>query len=182
MIRVGVFRGGLGRSGYHLGTSQLPSRFALNSRSNCKIVDLRLRGKGDCGLLGYDNINSLYSLKMEAVYFIETLTTAYQTICHNTEIHIILIPVPCILNYLQIDQRLQIISNTIITNNMLLHVSTFRMSSSGNSLRLAKITYRFSGLDKIKLLKYKMINFNKMLIVRRNKRVCAVAVYTYKRC
>ena len=58
-----------------------------------------------------------------------------------------------------------IISNTIITNNMLLHVSTFKMSC------LAKITYRFFGLGKIKLLKYKMINFNKMLIVQRNKRV-----------
>ena len=60
------------------------------------------------------------------------------------------------------------ILNTTITNNMLLHVSTFKMSSSGSSLCLAKITrtYRFSGLSKIKLLKYKMINFNKMLIVR----------------
>ena len=37
------------------------------------------------------------------------------------------------------------ISNAIITNNMLLHVSTFKMSSSGSSFRLAKITYRFSG-------------------------------------
>ena len=53
---------------------------------------------------------------------------------------------------------------------MLLHVSTFKMSSSGSSLCLAKITYRFSGLGKIKLLKYKMINFNKMLVVQRNKR------------
>ena len=61
-----------------------------------------------------------------------------------------------------------IISNTVITNNMLLHVSTFKMSSSGSSLCLAKITYRFSGLSKIKLLKYKMINFNKTLIVQRN--------------
>ena len=56
-------------------------------------------------------------------------------------------------------------SNTIITNNMLLHVSTFKVSSSGSSLCLAKITYRFFGLGKIKLLKYKMINVNKMLIV-----------------
>ena len=48
-----------------------------------------------------------------------------------------------------------IISNTIITNNMLLHVSTFKMPSSGSLLCLAKITYRFSGLAKIKLLKYK---------------------------
>ena len=63
-----------------------------------------------------------------------------------------------------------IISNTIITNNMLLHVSTFKMSSSGSSLCLAKITYRFSGLSKMKLLKCKMINLNKMLIVQRNKR------------
>ena len=55
-------------------------------------------------------------------------------------------------------------------NDMFLHVSTFKMSSSGSSLCLAKITYRFSGLSKIKLLKYKMINFNKMLIVQRNKR------------
>ena len=37
-----------------------------------------------------------------------------------------------------------VISNTIITNNMLLHVSTFKMSSAGSSLCLAKITYRFS--------------------------------------
>ena len=63
-----------------------------------------------------------------------------------------------------------IISNRIITNNMLLHVSTFEMSSSGSSSCLVKITYKFSGLSKIKLLKYKMINFNKTLIVQRNKR------------
>ena len=53
---------------------------------------------------------------------------------------------------------------------MFLRVSTFKVSSSGSSLCLAKITYRFSGLGKIKLLKYKMINFNKMLIAQRNKR------------
>ena len=58
----------------------------------------------------------------------------------------------------------------VITNNMLLHVSTFKMSSSGSLLCLAKITYRFSGLSKLKLLKYKTINFYKMLIVQRNKR------------
>ena len=63
-----------------------------------------------------------------------------------------------------------IISNTIITNNMLLHVSTFKMSSSGSSFCLAKVTYRFSGLSKMRLLKYKMINFNKMMIVQRNER------------
>ena len=63
-----------------------------------------------------------------------------------------------------------VISNIIIMNKMVLHVSTFKMSSSGSSLCLAKITYRFSGINKIKLLKYKMINFNKMLIVQRNKR------------
>ena len=34
-----------------------------------------------------------------------------------------------------------IISNTIITNSMLLHVSTFKMSSSGSSLRLALLAY-----------------------------------------
>ena len=45
------------------------------------------------------------------------------------------------------------------------HFSTFKMPSSGSSLCLAKITYRFSGLIKMKLLKYKMIDFNKMLIV-----------------
>ena len=45
-----------------------------------------------------------------------------------------------------------IISNTIITNNMLLHVSTFKMSSSGSLLCLAKITYRFSGLRPENLL------------------------------
>ena len=53
---------------------------------------------------------------------------------------------------------------------MLLHVSTFKMSSSGSSLCLAKITYRFYGLSKIKLLKHKMMHFNKMLIVQRYKR------------
>ena len=53
---------------------------------------------------------------------------------------------------------------------MLLHVSTFKMSFSGSTLCIDKITYRFSGLGKIKLLKYKMINFNKMLIVQRDKR------------
>ena len=60
-------------------------------------------------------------------------------------------------------------SNTIITNNMLLHVSTFKMSSSGNSLCFAKVTYRYHSLGKIKLLKYKIINFDKMFIVQRNK-------------
>ena len=68
-----------------------------------------------------------------------------------------------------------VISNTIITNNMHLHVSTFKMSSSGSSFCLAKVTYRFSGLSKMKLLKYKMINFNKMLIVQRNKRYVILA-------
>jgi hypothetical protein len=34
---------------------------------------------------------------------------------------------------------------------MLLHVSTFKMSSSGSSLCLAKITYRFYGFSKIKI-------------------------------
>ena len=63
-----------------------------------------------------------------------------------------------------------IISNTIITNNMLLCVSIYKMSSPGSSLCLAKITYRLSGLSKRKLLKYKMINFNKTLIVQCNKR------------
>ena len=63
-----------------------------------------------------------------------------------------------------------IISNTVITNNMLLHVSTFKISSSGSSLCLAKITHRFFCFSKIKLLKYKMINFNKMLIVQRDNR------------
>ena len=53
---------------------------------------------------------------------------------------------------------------------MLLHVSTFKVSSSGSSLCLTKITYRIYALSKIKLSKYKMINFNKMLIVQRNKR------------
>ena len=63
-----------------------------------------------------------------------------------------------------------IISNTIITNSMLVHVSTFKMSSSGSSLCLSKNTYRFSGLSKRKFLKYKMLNFNKTLVVQRNKR------------
>ena len=53
---------------------------------------------------------------------------------------------------------------------MFLDVSTFKMSSSGGLLCLAKTTYRFFGLGEIKLLKYKMINFNKMLIVQRDKR------------
>ena len=61
-------------------------------------------------------------------------------------------------------------SNTAVPNNMLLRVSTFKMSSSGSSLCLVKITYRFPGLSKFKFLKYKMINFNKMLIVQRNER------------
>ena len=43
--------------------------------------------------------------------------------------------------------------------NMLLHVSTFKISSSGNSLCLAKIKYRFLGTGKIKLLKYKLLIF-----------------------
>jgi hypothetical protein len=42
---------------------------------------------------------------------------------------------------------------------MLLHVSTFKISSSGSSLRLAEIAYGFFGLGRIKLLKYKMVNF-----------------------
>lgn len=42
--------------------------------------------KGDCGLLGYD-INSRYNLKIEAVCFIETPKTTYQTVWYNTEIH-----------------------------------------------------------------------------------------------
>ena len=37
----------------------------------------------------------------------------------------------------------------------------------------------FSGLSKIKLLKYKMINFNKMLIVQRNKRFAVIAACLY---
>ena len=37
----------------------------------------------------------------------------------------------------------KIISNTIITNNMLLRVPTFKMSSLGSSIFLAKIIYRF---------------------------------------
>ena len=54
-------------------------------------------------------------------------------------------------------------------NNMLLHVSTFKMWSSGSSLCLAKITYRFLGLGKIKLLKYKLINFNNVILARHNE-------------
>ena len=68
-------------------------------------------------------------------------------------------------------------TNTIFTNNMLLHVSTFKMSLSGSSLRLTKITYRYIGLDKIRFWKYKMINFNKMLILQRDKRF-ALWLYT----
>ena len=58
---------------------------------------------------------------------------------------------------------------------MLLHVSKTKMSSSGSSFCLTKITYRFFGLGKIKLLKYKMVNFNKMLIVQRDKRFAYTA-------
>ena len=54
-------------------------------------------------------------------------------------------------------------------NNTLLHVSTFKMPTPGSSLCLAKITYRFLGFGKIKLLKYKSINFNKMSTVQLNK-------------
>ena len=43
---------------------------------------------------------------------------------------------------------------------MLLHVSEFKMSSSGSSLCFAKITHRFFGLSKRKLLKYKMIKLS----------------------
>ena len=63
-----------------------------------------------------------------------------------------------------------IISNTIITNNMLLHVSTFKLSSSESSLYLTKITYGYLCLGKIKLLKYKMRNVNKMFTVQRDKK------------
>ena len=52
---------------------------------------------------------------------------------------------------------------------MFLHMSTFKMSSSGSSLCLAKIIYRFYGPSKMKLLKYKMINVNKMFIVQQIK-------------
>ena len=41
-----------------------------------------------------------------------------------------------------------IISNTTVTNNMILHVSTFKMSSSGSSLCLAKIHTDFLVLVK----------------------------------
>ena len=53
----------------------------------------------------------------------------------------------------------------MITNNTLLHVSTFKMSSSGSSFCLAKITYRFSGVSKIKLLKYIYILINDCTII-----------------
>ena len=52
---------------------------------------------------------------------------------------------------------------------MLLHVPTLKISFSWSSLCLAKITYRFSGLCKRKLLKYKLGNFNKTSLVQRNK-------------
>ena len=50
---------------------------------------------------------------------------------------------------------------------MLLHVSTFKMSSSESSLCLAKL-----HTDFLVLVKYSCqnINFNKVLIVQRNKR------------
>ena len=75
----------------------------------------------------------------------------------------------CIFFIYNLTNDFTIISNTIITNNMLLHVSTFKMSSSGSSLRLTKITYRYLGLGKIKLLEYKIMCCNKMLIVQRDK-------------
>ena len=68
-----------------------------------------------------------------------------------------------------------LISNTVLMNNMPLHDSTFKMSSSVISLHLVKITYRFHGLFKIKLLKHKMINVNKILIVQRYKRFASAA-------
>ena len=40
----------------------------------------------------------------------------------------------------------------------------------GAHCALLKVHTEFSGLSKMKLLKYKMLNFNKMLIVQRNKR------------
>ena len=39
----------------------------------------------------------------------------------------------------------------------------------GAHCALLKLHTDFSGLSKMKLLKYKTINFNKMLIVQRNK-------------
>ena len=57
------------------------------------------------------------------------------------------------------------ISKTI-TNNMLLHVSTFKMPSSGSPLCLTKITYRFLGLGKIKLLKFIILYFNNFILPR----------------
>ena len=56
-----------------------------------------------------------------------------------------------------------IISNTIITNNMLLHVSTFKMSSSGSALCLAKITYKISGLS-IFFLYFNPLNTKRRLV------------------
>ena len=47
---------------------------------------------------------------------------------------------------------------------MLLHVSTFKMSSSGSSLCLTKITCRYIGLGKIKLLKFIILYFNNFIL------------------
>ena len=102
--------------------------------------------------------------------FFLNLRTSYR-LDKKIYIFLILKPVPCILIIYNLTNKGTIISNTTITNNMLLHVSTFKMPSSGSSLWLSKITYRFLGVGKIQLLKYKLINFNKMSIVQHNKRL-----------
>ena len=51
-------------------------------------------------------------------------------------------------------------------SNMLLHVSTFKMSSSGSSLCFAEITYRFFWFYKIKLFKNKIINYNNWTLLK----------------
>ena len=114
------------------------------------------------------NMPSCISLGSNCVRILQLVSFAVSLYVQKY-IFFFLIPAPYIIIY-SLTNDCTIISNTIITNNTLLHVSTFKMSSSGSSLCLAKITYRFSGLSKIKLLKYKMINFNKMLIVQPNKR------------
>ena len=93
-----------------------------------------------------------------------TQTAQTFSIHHSFKQHKIDVEFKCSIYYFTNDCT--VIPNTIIMNNMLLPVSTFKMSSSRSSLCLAKIKHRFSGLSKIKLLKYKMINFNKMLIVQ----------------
>jgi hypothetical protein len=53
---------------------------------------------------------------------------------------------------------------------MLLHVSTFKSHPQGAHCALLKLHTDFMALVKLKLLKYKMMNIIKMLIVQHYKR------------